>query len=82
MSWFAAEAVADAAAVSVPGAALNLLLVALGNIVGGSPMVTLVYYSVYLRPGALAAVTGVSAAPPRPDRYGTWNAVQAGPRWG
>jgi formate/nitrite transporter FocA (FNT family) len=37
------------------GLARNLLAVAAGNIVGGSVLVALVYYTVYVRPRAKAA---------------------------
>lgn len=51
IAWYLPELAADAPSIPVLGGAVNILLVALGNIVGGSLMVSLVYYLVYLRPG-------------------------------
>ena len=44
-----ALAVGSAAPLAVSGAVSNLMLVTLGNVLGGTVLVALVYWSVYLR---------------------------------
>jgi formate/nitrite transporter FocA (FNT family) len=59
-------AAGTSAPLSVTGALSNLALVTLGNVLGGTVLVALVYWTVYLRP-LLARSSGSSsgAAPPR-----------------
>jgi formate/nitrite transporter FocA (FNT family) len=51
LAWFVPEYAPSvwAAGVTVPAMVFNFSAVALGNIVGGSLMVALVYYVIYLR---------------------------------
>lgn len=49
-----ALAAGGAAPLSLVGAVSNLLLVTIGNIIGGTVLVALVYWFVYLRTDALA----------------------------
>ncbi|MDS1272371.1 formate/nitrite transporter family protein [Lipingzhangella sp. LS1_29] len=52
VAWLVPEAAAGLPPVALAGAAVHIVAVTLGNIVGGSLMVALVYYVIYLRPGS------------------------------
>jgi formate transporter len=50
VEWFHPDVAADLPSISTAGALHTVVFVILGNIVGGSLMVALVYYATYLRP--------------------------------